>query len=200
MFRLNLKSVLLTLFGSAVLAFGIYNIHSISNVTEGGVLGLTLFLEHWFSVSPAISGLILNAACYLFGAKKLGRDFIGYSIFAGGGFSLFYAIFEMFPRVYPDIGNYPIVAALVGAVFIGIGAGVAVRAGGAPSGDDALAMSLCKIFGCDIKWVYLASDLTVLALSLSYIPLGTILYSLLSVVLSGAIISLIVKPSNNTSE
>ena len=74
MFRLNLKSVLLTLFGSAVLAFGIYNIHSISNVTEGGVLGLTLFLEHWFSVSPAISGLILNAACYLFGAKKLGRD------------------------------------------------------------------------------------------------------------------------------
>ena len=33
--------------GSALLAFRLYNVHSISNVTEG-ILGLMTSLEHWF--------------------------------------------------------------------------------------------------------------------------------------------------------
>jgi len=190
-FELKLRSCLLNLLGSAILAFGIYNIHSVSGITEGGVLGMTLLLEYWFSISPAISGLILNASCYILGAKNLGKNFIGYSLFAGGGFSLFYSICERFPPIYPEIANYPLAAALVGAVFIGTGAGIAVRAGGAPSGDDALAMSLSHIFKCNINIVYLISDLIVLGLSLSYIPLLTISYSLLTVVLSGSIIGII---------
>ena len=34
-----------------------YNIHSMSNVTEGGILGLTLLLEYWFGISPSVSGM-----------------------------------------------------------------------------------------------------------------------------------------------
>jgi uncharacterized membrane-anchored protein YitT (DUF2179 family) len=44
-----------------------------------------------------------------------------------------------------------------------------------------------------IQHLYLISDLTVLLLSLTYIPLGKILYSLLTVVLSGQIIGLLQK-------
>lgn len=51
--EIKLSSVLLLLAGSALLAFGLYNVHSISNVTEGGILGLTLLLEHWFGISPS---------------------------------------------------------------------------------------------------------------------------------------------------
>ena len=35
--EIKLSSVLLLLLGSAILAFGLYNIHSVSNVTEGGI-------------------------------------------------------------------------------------------------------------------------------------------------------------------
>ena len=34
---------ILVFLSSCVLAFGLYNIHSISGVTEGGLLGLTFF-------------------------------------------------------------------------------------------------------------------------------------------------------------
>ena len=34
------------LLGSAILAFGLYNVHALSGVTEGGILGLTLLLHH----------------------------------------------------------------------------------------------------------------------------------------------------------
>ena len=72
-----------------------------------------------------------------------------------------------------------------------MGAGLSVRAGGAPSGDDSLAMALSRKFKVKIETVYLVSDLTVLTLSLSYIPVRRILYSLLSVILSGKIIGIV---------
>ena len=40
------------LLGSGILSFGLYNIHERTNVTEGGVLGMTLLLQHWFGFSP----------------------------------------------------------------------------------------------------------------------------------------------------
>lgn len=181
----------LALLGSAILAFGLYHVHSLSGVTEGGVLGMTLLLNHWFHISPAVSGMVLNIACYALGWRTLGKDFIGYSIVAGGGFSLFYAIFEQFPPLWPQLAQHPLVAALVGAMFVGIGVGISVRAGGAPGGDDALAMSLSQLLGWNIQWAYLISDLVVLALSASYIPLSRLGYSLLTVMLSGQLIGLV---------
>ena len=82
----------------------------------------------------------------------------------------------------------PLLAAILGAMFIGIGAGLCVRAGGATTGDDALAMSLSHILKVPIQWIYLITDLSVLLLSLTYIPFRRIAYSLLTVILSGQLI------------
>ena len=190
-----IKDLITILIGSAILAFGLYHVHSQSNVTEGGALGATLLLQHWFHISPAISGFIINFTCYAIGLKVLGKGFILYSAISGGAFSVFYAFFEQFDPIWPEIGKYPLVAALVGAMFVGVGVGLCVRVGGAPSGDDALAMSMSKVSKIDIQWMYLITDLSVLALSLTYIPWQKIIYSLLTVVLSGQMIGWIVKIS-----
>lgn len=187
------KEVLILLLGSAILAFGLYHVHAQSKVTEGGVLGLTLLLQKWFSISPAISGLIMNFSCYYLGWKVLGGRFIAYSCISGGAFSVFYAIFEQFEPIWPEIGTHPFAAAVAGAMFVGVGVGICVRVGGAPGGDDALSMSLSKLTKKDIQWIYLFSDLLVLGLSLTYIPVRRILYSLLTVILSGQIIGRISK-------
>ncbi len=185
---LKTKNILISLLGSMILAFGLYNIHSISAVTEGGVLGLSLLLDHWLELSPALSGLVLNALCYLLGWKLLGKQFLAYSAIAAGGFSVFYRILEWFPPLYPPIADHPLLAAVLGACFVGVGVGLCVRMGGAPTGDDALAMSLSSAMKCKIQWVYLISDLSVLALSATYIPWQRLGYSLLTVLLSGQII------------
>ena len=191
--KLRISNCFVLLVGSVIQAIGIYNIHSLADVTEGGVLGLTLLLQHWFEISPAISSLVLNLVCYAIGWRTLGKEFIGYSLVSICIYSLCYGILEQFPPLWPDIAQFPLLAALLGALFIGIGAGLCVRAGGATAGDDALAMSFCHLFRWPIERIYLVSDLTVLLLSLSYIPLRRIAYSLLTVVLSGQIIGLIQK-------
>lgn len=197
--KIKLKPCIISLLGSAILAFGLYNIHSFSGVTEGGVLGLTLLFHNWFGISPAVSGLIMNIICYLIGFKLLGTDFIIYSLFAGGGFSLFYAIFEQFDPIWPQLAGMPLLSAILGAVFVGVGVGLCVRMNSAPSGDDALAMGLSKVLKLGIQWVYLIGDISVLALSITYIPLGKLIYSLITVIISGQIVGLFQKAEKTSA-
>ena len=191
--KIKLTNCLILFLASAFQAFGMYNIHALADITEGGVLGAVLLIEHWLHISPAISSFLLNAACFAFGFKILGKKFILSSFIAAVGYSVGYGICEQFPPLWPEIVQLPLLAAVLGALFIGIGAGLCVRAGGATSGDDALAMGLSHISQIPIQWIYLVSDLTVLLLSLSYIPLRRIAYSLLTVILSGQIIGWIQK-------
>ena len=192
MFRnIKVSSCIIGLTGSIILAFGLYHVHSCSGVTEGGVLGMTLLLQYWFHISPAVTGFVLNSACYLFGAKQLGKEFIFYSALSTAGFSLAYKICEQFEPLWPQLYEMPLLASVAGALFVGVGAGLCVRIGGAPSGDDALAMSLSRLTHIKIQWVYLLSDFLVLALSVTYIPLQRLGYSVLTVILSGQIIGLI---------
>ena len=105
--KLKFSFCLIAFFSSVFQAFGMYNIHALSGVTEGGVLGLTLLLDHWFRISPAISGFVLNAVCYLIGWRTLGKDFIAYSVIAAAGFSVGYGICEQFPPLWPGSPSIP---------------------------------------------------------------------------------------------
>ena len=191
--KLKPSYCIIAFLASAFQAFGIYHIHAAADITEGGVLGATLLLEHWLRISPALSSFFMNAACYLLGWRTLGKEFIGYSAIAACGYSLGYWLWEQFPPLWPQIMDHPLAAAVIGALFIGIGAGLCVRIGGATCGDDALAMSISHMTKIPIQWIYLVSDLTVLCLSLSYIPAKKIIWSLLTVTLSGQIIGWIQK-------
>ena len=117
--KLKKSYCLIAFFASAFQAFGMYHIHSAADITEGGVLGATLLLQHWLQISPAISSFVLNAFCYLLGWKTHGKTFLAYSAIAACGYSLGYWLWEQFPPLWPEIIHYPLAAALIGALFIG---------------------------------------------------------------------------------
>ena len=198
--------LLLLLLGCMIQAFGLYHVHSFSGVTEGGVLGATLLFSHHFGISPAITSFVMNALCYLLGWQMLGGRFLVYSLLSCAGFSLCYELVEQFglflpTAVYDALVQWPWTAAVVGAIFIGVGAGLCIRVGGAPSGDDALAMSLSHALKIGIQWIYLASDLLVLGLSVTYLSYERLFWSLVSVILSGQIIGWVQKiPKNKYSQ
>lgn len=174
--------------GMAVLAFGLFNIHSRTLVSEGGVLGATLLLRHWFGISPSITSFVLDAICFALGTRVLGWGFLRDSIIASGLFSTWYAVFERMGPMLPDLSACPLWAAVLGALFVGTGTGLIVIFGGACGGDDALVLTFKKLWGIPVSATYFISDLTILLLSLSYIPAARIFYSLISVILSSAVI------------
>lgn len=176
------------LFGSAILSFGLFNVHSQSGVTEGGVLGTTLLLLHWFGISPAFSEFVIDMICYGLGFKLLGASFLKYALISSAGFACFYSLWEQIGPVLPHFMLTPLSAAIAGGVFVGVGVGLVVRAGGASGGDDVLAILLNKYTKLPISRCYFITDATVLVMSLSYIPFRKIFFSFITVTLSSYII------------
>lgn len=185
---LSVKNILWILVGAAICTFGIHNIHQQVGITEGGVIGGMLLLEHWLRISPAYITPVLDIACYLLALKYLGAGFIRTSILSTLSVSLFYKLWEQFPPMLPDLSGHPLVAAVLGALFVGIGVGIIVRQGGSSGGDDALALVISKVSKCRLSFAYLFTDLTVLVLSLSYIPVSRIAFSLVTVTVSSFLI------------
>lgn len=191
--ELTLKRIFFIIVGSAIFTFGIHNIHSRVDITEGGIIGLMLLIEHWTGLSPAIITPILDCLCYLLAFKFLGGCFIIVSAVSTVAVSLFYKLWELLPFMLPDLSDFPLLAAVLGAIFVGVGVGLIIRHGGSSSGDDALALIISKITKCKLAFAYMFTDFTVSALSLTYIPLKRIVFSLITVTLSSLLVEFVQK-------
>ncbi len=186
---MKIKKYATIILGSSILSFGIYNIHSPSDITEGGVLGLILLLEYWFKVSPAISSFVIDTSCFLIGYKVLGGNFLTSSLLATCSFSITYRMWQLAPPILPNFSAQPLVAAILGGVFVGIGVGLCVKQGAAAGADDTLALMYAKFCKSNVARFYIMSDITILTLSISYIPIEKIFFSFISVLTSSFIIS-----------
>lgn len=185
---LSCRMIAFIMIGAMICSFGIYNIHQQTGITEGGVIGLMLLIEHWFDVSPAYITPVLDITCYLLAFKYLGGKFIKISLISTLSVSLFYKIWELFPPMLPDLSSYPLLAAVSGGLFVGIGVGIIIRQGGSSGGDDALALTISHIAHWRLSRAYLFTDLVVLGLSLTYIPFSKIIFSIITVTLSSSLI------------
>lgn len=182
------RKVLIILLGLCISSFGVYNIHRQTNITEGGVIGMILLINHWTGISPSIISPVLDILCYAVAFKFLGWDFIKVSIVSTLSLSGFFKLWEQIGTILPDLSPYPFLAAMLGGIFVGLGVGLVVREGGSSGGDDALALAISKAAGCRISRSYLITDITVLLLSLSYIPFSRIGYSFVTVTISSFLI------------
>ena len=185
---LTLKKVLLIILGAAVCSFGIHNIHQRTAITEGGVIGMMLLIDRWLGLPPAVITPVLDITCYVLAFRYLGGQFIKISVISTLSVSLFYDFWELFPPMLPDLSAYPLAAAVLGGIFVGVGVGLIVRQGGSSGGDDALALTISHVTHWRLSRAYLFTDLVVLVLSLSYIPLQRIFFSLITVTLSSFLI------------
>lgn len=185
------KRTTLILLGAAIVSFGVHNIHNVTGITEGGIIGLVLCFDHWFGIPPSLVTPILDGLSYLVALKVLGGGFLGWSAVATVSVAGFYKLWESLPYMLPDLSNQPLAAAVIGALFVGVGVGLVIRQGGSSGGDDALALSISKVTGWRVGRCYLFTDLTVLALSLTYIPVVKIAFSLITVTISSAVIDVV---------
>lgn len=182
------RKIFYIILGAMICSFGIHNIHQRTNITEGGVMGMMLLIDHWMHLSPAYITPVLDASCYLLAFKILGGNFIKMSLISTSCISLFYKLWEQFPPMLPDLSGHPLIAAVLGGLFVGVGVGLIVRQGGSSGGDDALALVISHLTHWRLSRSYLFTDLTVLALSLSYIPVRRIVFSLVTVTISSYLI------------
>lgn len=165
--------------GSSLYAFGLVMINIANNLAEGGVTGITLILRHWFSIDPAISTILLNVPLVIIGYRYLGKTALAYTVFGIFSLSFFIWLWQQIDfsvNIDHDLFLAGILAGLIG----GSGSGIVYRFGGTTGGTDIVARIFEKHRGVAMGKTLLTFDCVVLTLSLSYVSLRKMMYTLLA--------------------
>ena len=187
-FKLTRAGLFNIFLGSMIMAFTVVNIHIPSQITEGGILGLALLSYKTFGINPSILSPIMDVICIIIGINIFGKTFLRRTMVASILFALSYKIFSLMGPILPNLYSYPLLAAVVGGIGIGLGCGLVVSQGGASGGDDALALVLANKAKINISYAYLLMDVIVLVMSLTYIPFGRIIFSLITTTVSSVLV------------
>lgn len=188
--KVPIKSILMVMLGATILSFGMYNFNYQNNITEGGILGLLLLFKNLFDFSPSVTSVILDFSLFALGARFFGKSFLMYSFLSTATFASTYRLWETLGPIAPNLTGHMLLASIFAGLFVGVGVGFVVRAGGASCGDDVIALIVTKFIPIKINWVFMITDLTVLILSLSYLHFTQIFWSLIAVTISGKVIGL----------
>ncbi|MCE5167985.1 YitT family protein [Paenibacillus profundus] len=185
----QLRQISWMLFGSILLAFSYYHINFQNHLAEGGFVGLALLGKYAFDWSPALTVLLLDIPVCIAAWFFKGRTFIMNTAIATGVFSLTYELCERYSPWVMNFGDNMVLAAVVSGVLTGLGAGIVLRHGGATGGDDILALFLSRVTSLSVGTVFILFDIAVLLVSLFYLPLADMLYTILAVSIAGQIIT-----------
>lgn len=172
------KDVLLILAGTCLYAFGLVTFNIANDLAEGGVTGITLILRALFHIDPAYSTLIINIPLILIGGKVLGKHSFYYTILGTVSLSVFLWLWQRFP-IEVNLDHDLLIASLLAGLAAGIGSGFVYRVGGTTGGTDVIARILEKNYGISMGRSLLIFDIFVLILSLSYIDVKRMMYTLI---------------------
>lgn len=149
------KSVLLTIIGTMITAFGIGVFLTPNKIVGGGVSGLSTILYHAFSVPPGVSFFVINFIFLAIGFKILGKSFTIKTLLGSSLISVFVQIFSYIPFYTENI----MLATVFGGTLYGIGIGLGFVAGASTGGTDILGRLIqCKFSTVPIGKLLLLVD------------------------------------------
>lgn len=126
------------------------------NIYDGGFSGTSVLLNRYLPLAQAVFLLLLNLPFYFIARKKIGWEFLIYSVFAIGVYSFgSLVINEMlfsdgFPNGSPIVGNDPVLGAIFGGLLSGVGSGLVIKFGGALDGVEVTALLFHKKLGVSV--------------------------------------------------
>lgn len=126
-------------------------------IYDGGFSGTSVLLNRYIAFLPqAVFLLVLNVPFYFIGRKKIGWEFLIYSLYAIGIYSLGSLIINLwiFPNGFADgspiVGNEVVLASIFGGLLSGVGSGLVIKFGGALDGVEVMALIFHKKLGISV--------------------------------------------------
>lgn len=175
--------------GVILLTLGFYFFLLPQNLVIGGVMGISVLVQDFISVSVFI--LIANIVLLLFGLIFLGKTFFLKTVYATVLYPVIVFILEK--TVAPDffmqhINESPyLIAGLFGALTVGVGLGLVIRNNSTTGGIDILQNMMHKYLHIPFSWAIYIIDGTIITVAL-FIDFQAGLYAFGAMILSGMII------------
>ncbi|MDR1665202.1 MAG: YitT family protein [Clostridiales bacterium] len=142
-FNIKWKDLISIMAGDLLLAFAIVTLLEPNRLVTGGVTGVAIIIADYtgrlgFSFPLWATNLALNIPLFWLGMKMMGKDFLIKTAFA----TLFLSAALYVASFLPAVTDDPLLSALFGGVFSGIGLGLVFRASATTGGSDLAASIL----------------------------------------------------------
>ncbi|MDB5024691.1 MAG: hypothetical protein JWP78_2446 [Mucilaginibacter sp.] len=158
-----------------------------SRFIDGGVTGISMLLAETTGTPLSVLIFVINMPFLFLGYKRLGVSFAIKSTIAIAGLSLCLAFVQ-----FPDVTHDKLLTAVFGGFFIGVGIGLAIRAGAVLDGTDIAALLVSKKTQLlKVSDVILLLNVVIFSAALFFLGVESALYSILTYLAASKMIDFI---------
>lgn len=192
----QIKEILGTLLGSAIMAIGVSLFLLPNQLSTGGFSGLATITYYFFNIPMGLANVILNIPLLIIAVYKLGIKFLGKTVVGTISLSIFIDIFD---RINP-ITNDKFLACIYGGIIVGLGTAIILKMGASTGGTD-LISNIARAYIPNIKMgnVITIIDAGIVAINtLAFQKIEIGLYSAISIFLLGKVLDIVFEGINFT--
>jgi uncharacterized membrane-anchored protein YitT (DUF2179 family) len=183
------KFVTITI-GAIIAAFGLDLFLVPNAILDGGVIGLSIIAAELTNVSMSIFLIILNLPFLYIGYRRMGWKFTLRTLYGVIILSSATAFFHHFDPVTDDL----FLATVIGAVILGTGVGLVIRAGGALDGTEIIAILVSKNRTISVGQIVMIMNLFIFILAaLLVFSWETAMYSIITYFIAFKMIDVVVE-------
>ena len=184
----KLKILLYTIIGNTMLAFAVCAFIVPQNFMLGGSSGIALTVQHFLPIRLSVISGIAGFSLFCLGWVFMGWKFAANSLLSTIVYPIIMGFMEISPVGTLFVGEDKLICALYCALLIGMGVGLVVRVGGSTGGMDIPPCILQKYKGIPVGKSLIFFDGSIILAQVLLKGTEGILYSLLILVLTSAVI------------
>lgn len=183
----NVVQAILVVVGAALVAAG-YNLFFIPHhLVSGGVAGVALLVHLITGLPVSIQVLLYNIPILWWAWRDVGRKFLMLTIIGIGSMTLFLSLIPIQAVVVDD----PLLNSIFGGLVVGMGVGIAMRAGGSSGGLDVAAVAFNRRFSIPMGDVMLGFNAIIIFLAGMQGDLKAVLYTLVAIFVNGKMVDVV---------
>jgi uncharacterized membrane-anchored protein YitT (DUF2179 family) len=169
-------SFVLMIFGILSAGMGLKGFLLSSHFIDGGVTGISMLISDITNAPLSVLIFVINVPFLILGYKRLGISFAIKSSVAITGLSLCLAFVQ-----FPDVTHDKLLTAVFGGFFLGVGIGLAIKAGAVLDGTEIAALLVSKKTQLlKVSDVILLLNVVIFSAALFFLGVESALYSILT--------------------
>lgn len=189
----KIKEYFIITIGFIITSIGIQYFYVPSNITGGGLTGISIVINHYLPSLPiGMIMMAINVVLFVIGFIVIGGNFGAKTIYASFGVSgtLWFIEKVLNPQ---RLTNDILLSVIIGTLLIGTGIGIVFTQNASTGGTDIIAKILNKYFNIELGKAIQLIDIFILILVAFTFGISKSLYAFICVILNGIVIDKIIE-------
>ena len=192
----RLKTLFLIILGNSIYTFSVVMFVQPNGLVTGGTTGIALFLNRTIDFPVPVFVGIFNIAMFLLGWVILGKKFAVTTVISTLYYPVALAAFDVLLKDVPRTNDL-MLATICGALLIGAGIGIVIRAGASTGGMDIPPLVLNKKWNIPVAYSLYAFDVIILLMQFVATEMDAVLYGIIMVLIYTIVLNKVLVMGNS---